>query len=105
MKSDDTPHWLAWTRRLRALAQEGLTYTTDPYDLDRYKRLRLLAAEIGAHHTYSTGQELAGLFERDTGHQTPKIDVRGAVMDEQRLLLVRERSDGGWTLPGGWADP
>jgi ADP-ribose pyrophosphatase YjhB (NUDIX family) len=105
MNSDNTPPWLTWTRKLRALAQEGLTYATDPYDQNRYKRLRLLAAEIGARHTNSTSQELTGLFEQDTGHQTPKIDVRGAVIDEQRILLVRERSDGGWTLPGGWADP
>jgi ADP-ribose pyrophosphatase YjhB (NUDIX family) len=105
MSFDYVPYWLTWTRQLRALAQEGLTYATDPYDQNRYERLRRLAAEIGALHTNSTSQELTGLFERDTGHQTPKIDVRGAVMDEQRLLLVRERSDGGWTLPGGWADP
>lgn len=105
MSSDSTPDWLIWTRRLRALAQEGLTYAKDPYDLDRYRRLRLLAAEIGAHHTLSTSQDLMGLFEMDTGHQTPKIDVRGVVTHDERLLLVRERSDGGWTLPGGWADP
>lgn len=105
MNSDDTPRWLTWTRKLKALAQEGLTYATDPYDLNRYKVLRGIAAEIGARYADSTGQQLAGLFERDTGHPTPKIDVRGAVLDQGRLLLVRERSDGGWTLPGGWADP
>lgn len=105
MSFDSTPPWLAWTRQLRALAQEGLTYAKDPYDLNRYERLRLLAAEIGAWHTNSTSEELMGLFEQDTGHQTPKIDVRAAVFDDQSVLLVRERSDGGWTLPGGWADP
>lgn len=99
------PQWLTWTRQLRALAQEGLTYATDPHDVDRYRRLQGIAAEVGACHTGSTEQELTGLFARDTGHQTPKVDVRAAVVDRQRLLLVRERSDGGWTLPGGWADP
>jgi ADP-ribose pyrophosphatase YjhB (NUDIX family) len=38
------------------------------------------------------------------GYATPRVDVRGAVFQDNKLLLVRERADGGWTMPGGWAD-
>ena len=96
---------LAWAQRLQALAQTGLTYARDPYDIERYEEIRRLAAEMVAR---PGGTEVAALvenFSRETGYATPKVDVRGAVFDEQdRLLLVKERSDGLWTLPGGWAD-
>ena len=97
---------LGWARRLQAMAQTGLTYARDPYDIERYEALRRIAAEM----TAGTGSDDATAavvedFTRETGYATPKVDVRGAVFDgNARLLLVRERSDGKWTLPGGWAD-
>lgn len=96
--------WLQWTRRLQAIAQDGLTYTRDRYDLERYERLREVAAEILA--AYSTGdlEEARELLRLQTGPATPKVDVRAAVFRESRLLLVRETEDGLWSLPGGWAD-
>lgn len=97
---------LDWARRLQALAQTGLTYAQDPFDIERYVAIRQIAAEIAAGT--GAGAEVAAFaaaFERETGYATPKVDVRGAVFDsEGRILLVRERSDGKWTLPGGWAD-
>ena len=98
------PSRLDWARRLQALAQTGLTYASDPYDIERYEALRRIAAEMAAGNAPEAAT-LEEAFARETGYATPKVDVRGVVFDvEGRVLLVRERSDGKWTLPGGWAD-
>jgi ADP-ribose pyrophosphatase YjhB (NUDIX family) len=97
------PMWLRWVKQLQAIAQDGLTYATDDYDVGRYEQLRDIAAEILAVH--STG-ELEGahrLLELERGPATPKVDVRAAVFDGGRILLVKEPDDGSWSLPGGWA--
>lgn len=106
MSAAGLPRLLDWTRRLQAVAQTGLTFAKDPYDLERYHAIRRLAAEMANAGADGLGvEEAVELFARDTGYTTPKVDVRAVVFDaEGRLLLVRERSDGGWTLPGGWAD-
>jgi ADP-ribose pyrophosphatase YjhB (NUDIX family) len=96
--------WLKWVRRLQAVAQNGLTFTGDPFDRERYEEVRGIAAEI---LSASTGADVAlarGILEGEAGYATPKMDVRGGVFLENRLLFVRERSDNRWTLPGGWAD-
>src|SRR5215212_60989 len=98
------PTWLTWTQRLQAIAQTGLTYAADPYDIERYEQIREIAAEIAAHHTDAGFERISGLFADQAGYTTPKIDVRGVVFRDDMILLVKERSDGGWTLPGGWAD-
>jgi ADP-ribose pyrophosphatase YjhB (NUDIX family) len=100
------PDWLDWTREMQAIAQIGLSFSKDPYDLDRFAALRRLAVRIMAAHT-DTGPELiAGLFDGETGYATPKLGVRGAVFDAAgRILMVRETVDAHrWTLPGGWAE-
>jgi ADP-ribose pyrophosphatase YjhB (NUDIX family) len=92
--------------RLSALAQDGLTYAASDYDLDRYQQLGELAAELLAVVSGRQAEELTLELGRDSGYATPKIDVRGAVFDgTERVLLMRERTDGRWSLPGGWADP
>ena len=99
------PRWLDWAQRLQAIAQTGLTYARDPFDTERYEAVRQIAAEIMAEGTgLDDCAPIVDLFKGETGYATPKIDVRAAVFDCDRLLLVREREDGGWTLPGGWAD-
>ncbi len=98
------PAWLRWARELQAMSQTGLTYARDPYDIGRYERLRALAAEMMAMHTDVPPSTIAELFGREAGHATPKVDVRSAAFREGAVLLVRERRDGLWTLPGGWAD-
>jgi ADP-ribose pyrophosphatase YjhB (NUDIX family) len=95
---------LDWARRVQALAQTGLAYTKDPYDIERYKSLRQIAAEILTASAGSVSADLVETFTGEIGYATPKIDVRAAVFDGDRVLLVKERSDGKWTLPGGWAD-
>jgi ADP-ribose pyrophosphatase YjhB (NUDIX family) len=98
------PKWIAWTRRLQALAQTGLTFTRDQYDIERYEEIRLIAAEMAAAGAGADFGAVHELFARDTGYTTPKVDVRAAIFQDDAILLVRERSDGLWTLPGGWAD-
>ena len=96
--------WLDWVQRLQAIAQDGLTYTENPFDVERYKQLRELAAEIAAEHTNTPQPVIADLFEREEGYATPKLDCRAAVFRGDRILLVQEKADGLWTLPGGWID-
>jgi ADP-ribose pyrophosphatase YjhB (NUDIX family) len=92
--------------KLAALAQDGLTYGADAYDLDRYQQIGQLAAELLAALSGRPAGELALELGRDSGYATPKIDVRGAVFDDaERVLMMREKTDGRWSLPGGWADP
>lgn len=99
------PDWLTWARELQAIAQTGLAFARDPYDRERYEMLRALASRIMAAHTAAPADRIEALFAGESGYATPKVDVRGAVFDDRRLLMVREVADGGrWTLPGGWAD-
>lgn len=95
---------VTWARRLQALAQTGLNFTSDPYDSERYQEVRSIALEMLAASGAADPAELARLFESERGYATPKVDVRGAVIHQNRILLVREVSDGKWALPGGWAD-
>lgn len=97
--------WLEWAQRLQAIAQTGLTYAKDPFDIERYQAVRKIAAEIMSAGSTTSVQVIEDLFRVEAGYATPKIDVRAAVFNgEHKVLLVREREDGRWTLPGGWAD-
>jgi ADP-ribose pyrophosphatase YjhB (NUDIX family) len=98
------PSWLVWGRELRAIAQIGLTFTRDPFDRQRYERVRELAASLIAGGSNENDAKVLDLFRQEAGYATPKVDVRAAAFRDGRVLLVREISDGGWTLPGGWAD-
>src|ERR1700731_2796560 len=100
----NAPQWLSIARELRAIAQTGLAFTTDRFDRQRYERVRELAGSmlaLGSGADYGVNRSI--LLE-DKGYATPKVDVRGAAFIDGRVLLVREISDGKWTLPGGWAD-
>ena len=98
------PSWLRWARALQSVAQAGLTYARDDYDLERYRDVQRVAAEIAAAGSAGDAGAIARFFASERGYPTPKVDVRSAVIAEDRILLVREREDGGWTMPGGWAD-
>ena len=98
------PRWLTWAREIQALGQTGLAYSETDYDLQRYHRLTEIAAEIIESHSDLAEQQALDHFLLQPGYATPKVDVRAAVFDDDRLLFVREVMDGGWTLPGGWAD-
>jgi ADP-ribose pyrophosphatase YjhB (NUDIX family) len=96
--------WLEWGEQLQAIAQNGLTYTEGPFDVERYKSIQAIAAEILATYSNIEPSYVLDLFAREVGYATPKVDVRGAVFRSDAILLVKERQDGCWTLPGGWAD-
>jgi len=99
------PQWLRWARELAAIAQNGLTYARSDFDVRRYEQVRRVAAEIAAAGSDVSADAADAVFAGEGGYATPKVDVRGVCFDEDgRVLLVRERDDGRWTLPGGYAD-
>jgi ADP-ribose pyrophosphatase YjhB (NUDIX family) len=95
---------LGWARRLQAIAQSGLAYSPNQYDFERYAAVREIAAEMMADGSASPVAPIRDLFASQSGYATPKVDVRAAVFREDRILLVQEREDSAWSLPGGWAD-
>jgi ADP-ribose pyrophosphatase YjhB (NUDIX family) len=96
--------WVNWVRRLQSIAQNGRNYCKNEFDLQRYQQVEDVAAEIAAKHSDGELDTIKAMFRQETGPATPKIDVRAAVISENKILLVKERGDG-WTLPGGWVDP
>ncbi len=100
----EIPKLLQWAREIQALAQTGLHFAKDEFQKDRCNRLLEIAADMISSDSDADFMQLAKIFKSQTGYATPRIDVRGAVFRDGNLLFVRERLDGGWTLPGGWAD-
>lgn len=98
------PKWLIWAKELQALSQSGLAYSKDKFDIERFQRIRHISAEIMSEYTEIDSTKIKELFCNESGYQTPKVDVRGAVFKNDKILLVKEKIDGCWALPGGWAD-
>ncbi len=90
--------------KIQAIAQSGLTYSENKYDLDRYRQLQEIAADIMANHSEHSHEEVKRFLEGETGYATPKVDVRGVILRGADVLLVKETIDGKWSLPGGYAD-
>jgi ADP-ribose pyrophosphatase YjhB (NUDIX family) len=96
--------WLQWASELQSIAQAGLTFCENNYDRDRYDKIRTLSVEIIHEYTDVDHNKIRDLFASETGYQTPKVDIRAAVFKKNKILLVKEKIDGKWSLPGGWAD-
>lgn len=96
--------WLDWAIRLQAIAQSGLFYSKDKYDIERFQQIRNLSAEIISEHTDLHMDKVKDLFCCEMGYQTPKVDVRAVIIENSRILMVKEQIDGKWSLPGGWAE-
>ena len=95
--------WLKWAIEIQSLAQSGLAYTDNVYDIERYERLREISAEMLAEKTDLSIEKVKDLFCNETGYQTPKIDTRAVIFKDNKILLVHENNDT-WSLPGGWCD-
>ena len=95
--------WLKWAMEIQSLAQSGLAYTQNKYDIERYERLREISAEILSEKTSLNLDKVKNLFCNETGYQTPKLDTRAAIFKDNKILLVHE-NNGTWALPGGWCD-
>ena len=86
------------------MSQAGLTYSQNEFDIERYKRLQEISAEMIESESELSKESVLKSFSMQAGYATPKIDVRGAVIRDNKILLVQERMDGKWAMPGGWAD-
>lgn len=102
--TEQTPKWLGWAQEIFSLSQSGLTYSRNEYDIERYKRLQKIAAEMIADQSELSKEAVLESFSMQAGYITPKIDVRGAVIQDGQILLIQESADGQWAMPGGWAD-
>lgn len=102
--SQDNIKWLDLAQELFSISQSGITYCRNEYDLHNYRRLQEMSAEIIAAHTELSKESVLKTFTTQAGYATPKIDVRGAVVRDGKILLVQESADNKWALPGGWAD-
>jgi len=96
--------WIVWARELQSISQAGLSYCKNEYDLDRYREIEKLSREIVEKHTEVPKEVIKDYYLKEKGYLTPKVDVRGAIIVEDKILLVKEKIDGCWSLPGGWGD-
>ncbi|WP_453989778.1 NUDIX hydrolase [Bacillus nitroreducens] len=98
------PKWLEWAKQLQSIAQAGLTYSKDVYDLERFELLRTISVDIMTEYTDMDTRKIKELFANETGYATPKVDIRAIVFRGNKILMVKENNGGGWALPGGWGD-
>ena len=102
-RQEQEHQWLEWAKELQFIAQAGLTYTKDPFDKERFGRIREIAAEIISARIRLPLAQVKDLFCNEIGFQTPKLDTRAAIFKNDKILLVEE-NDGTWSMPGGWVD-
>lgn len=98
------PKWIEWAREIFSLSQAGLAYSRNEFDLARYKRLQEITAEMLESQSELSKESVLESLSMQAGYATPKVDVRGAVVCDGKILLIQERTDGKWAMPGGWAD-
>lgn len=100
---DKNEIWLQWAVELQSLSQAGLFYGKDKFDIERYERIREIAAEMISFKSEIPIDKVKDLFCNEMGYQTPKLDTRAAIFQDGKILLVKE-NNGTWSLPGGWVD-
>lgn len=104
METAKKHQWLEWAQQIQAIAQNGLTYSQNEFDIERYHQLRAIAAQIMVTDFNFEHSDILKEFNSQVGYATPKVDVRAIVFESDKILLVKEKEDGCWALPGGWAD-
>ena len=100
----NTLNWLKIVKDLKSISQAGKNYAENHFQRDRFIEIESIAAQILAHKSELEKDHVQYIFQEDTGYPTPKVDSRGVIFKDNKILLVREIADGGWTLPGGWCD-
>ena len=95
--------WLELIIEIQSLAQNGLAYTNNVYDKERFGRLRDISAEMLSMKSDLSLEKVKDLFCSEKGYQTPKLDTRAVIFKDDKILLVKE-NNGTWSLPGGWVD-
>lgn len=98
------PKWLEWAKQLQSIAQAGLTYSKDKYDIERFEMIRDISVDMLSEQTSIDKTIIQKLFANETGYATPKVDVRAVVFKDDKVLMVQEEGENAWALPGGWAD-
>jgi ADP-ribose pyrophosphatase YjhB (NUDIX family) len=98
------PKWLEWAKQLQSIAQAGLTYSKDKFDIERFEVIRNISVEMLSQQTEMDKAVIRELFANETGYATPKVDVRAVVFKDNKILMVKEDVDNVWALPGGWGD-
>ncbi|ANY65854.1 ADP-ribose pyrophosphatase [Paenibacillus sp. BIHB 4019] len=104
MNHSSDEQWLDWVKRIQALAQNGLAYSENAFDIERYEELRAISVDMLAYATGIGREQLKHTFASDKGYATPKVGIRGVVFQDGKILMVKEQQDQAWALPGGWAD-
>jgi ADP-ribose pyrophosphatase YjhB (NUDIX family) len=97
-------NWLELAKQMQSIAQSGLTYAKDQFDIERYKQLEELSLEALNRITLEDTEIIKGLFANESGYKTPKVGVRAIIFRDDKVLMVKEKIDGGWCIPGGWCD-
>ncbi|HEX3008180.1 MAG TPA: NUDIX hydrolase [Bacteroidales bacterium] len=104
MMNQTTEVWLEFARKVHAIAETGLTFNKNEYDLERYEQLKQISYEMLGQMGNTSPEVVKDLFAHQKGYQTPKVDVRAVIVEDNKILMVQEKVDRRWTLPGGWAD-
>ncbi|QEY52201.1 NUDIX hydrolase [Legionella longbeachae] len=100
----DKQYWFKWITELQGLCQAGLAYSKNSYDIERFQRIEQIVAQMAAYCSSQPANVIQEHFQVEKGYPTPKIDVRAVILQNENILLVKERTDGLWSLPGGWID-
>ena len=104
MRNYSNMHWLTVAKRIYSIAQNGLTFSKDSFDLERYSELLNLSLGIINNITGIDATTLEFVFNRNNGYQTPKVAIRAVIIADAKILLVKESADNKWALPGGYAE-
>jgi ADP-ribose pyrophosphatase YjhB (NUDIX family) len=96
--------WLDCSKKLEAIAKTGIFYSSNPYETERFEQIASIANDLISHYSNSEPQKVEMLYNMENGYVTPKTDIRSVVIKNKQILMVKEKADGKWTIPGGWAD-
>lgn len=94
--------YLDFIIKMQSIAKIGLTFSKDPYAIENYQQIQDISREMLEKYTNEIIEE-DNMFVRDI-YPTPNISVRVLVEEEGKILVVRERVDQRYSIPGGWCD-